>query len=80
MSLAVALLVIAQSAAPAAGANAAPARITPVAERVTVSVVVLRPARISFDINDEEETTGETRNRSIQRARDAAGTVWIEFR
>ncbi len=79
MSLAIALLVIAQSVAPAAGTNAAPARIAPVAERVTVSVTVLRPARISFKITGEDKTTGETQNRAVQRARDAAGIVWIEF-
>jgi hypothetical protein len=78
MSFAAAFIIIAQSAATGSGGDAPAARTAPVAERVTVSARVLRPARISFLVADGE-TTEEDRNRAVQRGRDNAGTVWIEF-
>ncbi len=78
MSFAAAFIVIVQSAATVSGGDAPAARAAPVAERVTASARVLRPARISFLVADGE-TAEEDRNRAVQRGRDNAGTVWIEF-
>lgn len=79
MSFAAAFVLISQSIAPVA-AEAPAAPVTgPVAERVSASVTILRPARISFQIGNEAETSGQERVRNVQRGRDAAGTVWIEF-
>ncbi len=90
MSFAAAFLLIAQSAvsagapsnanAPAPRQNSIPAS-TPatVAERVTVSARILRPARIDFDEASGADADDQTRSRAVQRGRDAAGTVWVEF-
>ena len=76
MSLIAALVFLTQSAVPVA--SDAPARL-PLAERVTASVRVLRPARISYESAAEAVEDERVRNVEVQRDRDAAGTVWIEF-
>ena len=78
MSLAAALVLIAQSAAPNA-ADAPAARTTPVATTATASARVLRPARISVREQAEVTSAGEGGTANVQQARDAAGTLWIEF-
>ncbi len=78
MSVATAILFIAQSTTTAV-ADAPSARATPVAERVRASVRALRPARIIFQSENETETSDENQSRNVQRGRDAAGTVWVEF-
>jgi len=81
MSFAAAFVLIAQSAASAgapASADVASARSAPVAERVTARATILRPARISFDL-ESSEVSVNTRRTNVQRGRDAAGTVWVEF-
>ena len=69
---------IAQSTAPAM-AEAPVARSGPVAEIVTASAQVLRPARIVLSNSGEVELKGAEQMPKPQRDRDAAGTVWIEF-
>lgn len=76
MSIVAAALVFAQSAvlivadAPARGA---------VAVQATASARVLRPARISLGANGEIEHSDTQASAAVQRGRDSAGTVWIEF-
>lgn len=82
MISAAAVLLIAQSALPsaaAADASRLPARAAPIAERVTARATILRPARISFQELSGANDDQETRSHAVQRGRDAAGTVWIEF-
>lgn len=76
MSLTAAIVFLTQSPAPVVAD--APARM-PLAERVTASVRVLRPARISYESAAEAVEDERVRNVEVQRDRDAAGTVWIEF-
>jgi len=79
MSLTAALLIVAQSAAPQAAEAAAP-RARPIAVQVRASARVLRPARIDFSL--ASTIAGQSPNAAvngIQRERDAAGTVWVEF-
>lgn len=76
MSLPCALLVIAQSGA-AVAVDAPVARTAPIAERVTARATVLRPARIRF--TSEGQTVTATAVEPVQRRRDDAGTIWIEF-
>lgn len=51
----------------------------PVAERARVTVQVLRPARISAALQASPEEQANAPAKRIQRHRDAAGTIWIEF-
>ena len=74
MSLVAALALIAQSAAPVGAA--APAGV---AERVTATVTVLRPARVVVDADGVAQLESAPYAAPVQRSRDAAGTVWIEF-
>ena len=79
MSLAAALLLIAQAASPSVPASAAngPA---PMAEQVRASVTVLRPARISVAREEGKVSVdAPAGGQSVQRSRDAAGTLWVEF-
>ncbi|MEE4201651.1 hypothetical protein [Erythrobacter sp.] len=83
MSLGAALLAsvfvtVAQSATPVAG-DAARTAGAPVAERVEARVRVLRPERIDFRVRPAAQADEEPRRVGIQRQRDRAGTVWIEF-
>lgn len=78
MSLAAALLLLAQSATPMA-ADAPVSRASPVAEQVRASVTVLRPARVSISRDGAVEVDSTADPRTVQRRRDAAGTVWVEF-
>lgn len=78
MSMAAAFLMIAQSASPAV-ADAPASRQAPVATSATASARILRPAVISFEINEDAETLEDARNQAVQRGRDQAGTLWIEF-
>lgn len=77
MSIAAALLLFAQASAPVAAQAPAP-QPTAIAT-VQASVRVLRPARISVAEAVEDALEGQQRDHSVQRGRDAAGTVWIEF-
>ena len=79
MSFAAAFLIVAQSAAAGSASDGPAARAAPVAERVSASARVLRPARISFVVENGAEAADVSRNSAVQRGRDAAGTVWIEF-
>ena len=74
MNLTAALLLIAQSAAPAA--VSAPA---PVAERATATVTIVRPVQVRLTEQGEVSVDGLAGDTTIQRNRDAAGTIWIEF-
>lgn len=78
MSLAAALLMIAQSATPMV-ADATSTRQGPIAASVRASVRVLRPARINSLLEMAEERDGATEDHAVQFERDSAGTVWIEF-
>ncbi|KEO89204.1 hypothetical protein EH31_14325 [Erythrobacter longus] len=83
MSLAVALLIFAQSVAPQVAQTSdtsSTARARPVVEQVRASARVLRPARIVF--SQEQASAQENANarvNGVQRTSDAAGTVWVEF-
>ena len=74
MSFLAALALIAQSAAPVAAP--APAGV---AEQVTATVTVLRPARVVVDADGAVQLDSAPYAAPVQRSRDAAGTVWIEF-
>ncbi|MHA7820982.1 MAG: hypothetical protein ACX930_15150 [Erythrobacter sp.] len=78
MSLASAFLILTQSATPAA-AEAPASRAAPVAEQVRASATILRPARVSISRDGAVEVEGTPDRRTVQRSRDAAGTVWVEF-
>ncbi|MEM6267480.1 MAG: hypothetical protein AAF707_08135 [Pseudomonadota bacterium] len=71
MSMAAALLVIAQ------GGAAAPS--APVALPVTVSARILKPAVIRVVDNKAREVARPDQRLAPQRRRDPAGTLWIEF-
>lgn len=73
MSLAVAALLIAQTAAVGATAS------TPVAQQAVATVRVLRPVRITVEGEKVEVKAGGQQASAPQRSRDSAGTVWIEF-
>lgn len=77
MSIAAALLIFAQASAPFVAQAPAP-QPTAIAT-VQASVRVLRPARISVAQAVADAPEGQQRDHSVQRGRDAAGTVWIEF-
>lgn len=80
MSFAAAFFLIAQSAVPATADSAVSAPAAPVAESVTASVRVLRPARIHFDRSSGEASIASAPDGPApQRGRDDVGTVWIEF-
>ena len=82
MSLAAALAFIAQSAAQSAALVAAPVAAAAPAgavEQVTASVTVLRPVRVVVDADGAVQLDSAPYAASVQRSRDAAGTVWIEF-
>ena len=74
MSIAAALLVIAQTAAP----NAVPAP-APVAQRATASVAVLRPAQVRIASDGNLHVEVSDRAERPERRRDDAGTIWVEF-
>lgn len=78
MSLAAALVLIAQSASPAA-AEAPVAGAMPVAERARATVRILRPAQVRVARDGAVEVEGDHDPRTVQRSRDAAGTLWVEF-
>ncbi len=79
MSFTAALLMIAQSAAPALTATPVAQPRAPVAVQVSASARVLRPARIGFTQEAGVVLADEERNSTVQRSRDAAGTYWVEF-
>lgn len=83
MSLAAAFVLIAQSAAPIAAnapaAGEAGAVRAPVAEQVRASVTVLRAERISAVLESDAAEQANAPAKRIQRSRDSAGTVWVEF-
>ena len=78
MSLAAALALIAQSAVLVAAPVAAAAPAGAV-EQVTASVTVLRPVRVVVDADGAVQLDSAPYAAPVQRSRDAAGTVWIEF-
>lgn len=78
MSLAAALFLIAQSAAPAV-ADVPASSATPVAEQVRASVRIVRPVRVSIAQDGAVEVDSTVDPRTVQRSRDAVGTVWVEF-
>ncbi|WP_108787449.1 hypothetical protein [Erythrobacter sp. Alg231-14] len=81
MSFAAAIVLIVQSSAVATAPGAATTSASPsspIAERVTARANVIRPARINFDIETSTASV-TTRANTVQRGRDEAGTVWIEF-
>lgn len=78
MSLAAALLLVAQSASPAV-AMAPAVSATPLAEQARARVRVLRPVQVSVARDGAVEIEGDYDPRTVQRSRDAAGTVWVEF-
>lgn len=78
MSIAVAILLAAQAAGPAA-AEAPVSRTALVAEQVRASVTIRRPARVTIADNGTVELDASSDPRTVQRSRDAAGTLWLEF-
>lgn len=78
MSLAAALLMFSQSATPVI-ADTPPARQGPIAVSARASVRVLRSARISSLLEVTEADAQASQSQAVQRGRDTAGTVWIEF-
>ena len=79
MSLAAALVLIAQAASPNVAAPAAE-RGAPIAEQARASVTVLRPVRISVAVEGGKLSVDAPANgQPVQRSRDAAGTLWVEF-
>lgn len=84
MSLAIALLIAAQSAAPQAvdrDANSVrSAGARPVGVQVRASTRIIRSARIdTSDLPQTNEQRINAQANGIQRSRDAAGTLWVEF-
>ena len=82
MSFSAAVLLIAQSIAPAATeAPAARADSAPVTAMASVraSATIIRPAKITFTGNDAFFKAHGQSASLIQSERDAQGTVWIEF-
>lgn len=80
MSLAAAILLIAQSASPAAVDTATRASV-PVAESVSATVRVLAPAKVSFAPGEDARIEMRPNmDLSVQQRRDAVGTRWVEFR
>ena len=83
MSFAVAFVLMTQSAAPgAASAPPKPASAavrTPIAQSSTATVRVLRPVRISASLEAPPQERRNAAAQRIQRRRDQAGTIWIEF-
>lgn len=74
MGFVAALLIITHSGAPIVAE--APSRPV-VAAQATARV--LRPARISFQQDAEPDEARSAQNQSVQRGRDEAGTMWVEF-
>ncbi len=83
MSLTAAFLIVAQSAAPQVAQSSdipATSRARPIAVQVRASARVIRPARIDFArVAAASEQSPNAAVNGIQRERDAAGTVWLEF-
>jgi len=83
MSLAIALLIVAQSASPVVAETSLPSitrTARPVAVRTRASARVLRPARIEISYTPQtSEQRAQSEFKGIQRARDGAGTLWVEF-
>ena len=83
MSFAVAFVLMTQSAV--SGVAIAPPKPASAAERAPVAqsgiatVRVLRPERISASLQTPPEELSNAAARRIQRHRDEAGTIWIEF-
>ena len=83
MSFAVAIVLMTQSAgsgvaiAPPKPASAA--ERAPIAQSSTATVRVLRPERISASLQAPPEERSNAAARRVQRRRDEAGTIWIEF-
>jgi len=76
MDFVAALFIMTQGAAPMVAEMPSQSRV---ATRATVSARVLRPAYISLQPDAEPDETQSFKTRSVQRARDAAGTIWVEF-
>ncbi|MEM7779278.1 MAG: hypothetical protein AAF697_02680 [Pseudomonadota bacterium] len=79
MSFSVALILIAQSTSPVASLPSNQSPSAPVAERVTATVRVLAPERISLVLEAGPEERANAPAQRIQRSRDSAGTIWVEF-
>ena len=78
MSLAASLLLIAQSAAPAVGDVPKPAGSS-VAVPASATVTIRRAAVIRVSDDGDTSVESATSANEVQRSRDEAGTVWIEF-
>lgn len=78
MGFAAAFVLIAQSAAPAI-AEAPRARQTSGPIYVTASARVLRPVSVRIRRTRTGAVVESAHDIVVQRRRDAAGTVWIEF-
>ena len=78
MSLAASLLLIAQSAAPAVGDAPKPSG-SPVAVQASATVTIRRAAVIRVSDNGDTSVEAVASANEVQRSRDEAGTVWIEF-
>ncbi|WP_298471534.1 hypothetical protein [uncultured Erythrobacter sp.] len=78
MSLAAAFVMIAQSAAPAI-ADAPRGRRTAGPIYVTASARVIRPVEVRLRMTRDGAKVESNSDIPVQRRRDKAGTVWIEF-
>lgn len=82
MVFAAALALIVQSAAPVASPGAFEAAARPtrtIATPATARARILRPAIITIDQRTAQPELGTPTGYNVQRERDEAGTVWIEF-
>ncbi|MEM1052837.1 MAG: hypothetical protein AAGI28_12155 [Pseudomonadota bacterium] len=79
MSLAAALLIVAQGAAPQV-AETPVTRARPVAVYARASVRIIRPVSVDFAVFEEvNQQTLVASEPEIQRSRDVDGTPWVEF-
>ena len=83
MSFAIAFVLMTQTAASGVAIvppkPASAAERAPIAQSSTATVRVLRPERISASLQAPPEERSNAAARRIQRRRDEAGTIWIEF-
>ena len=78
MSLAATLLLIAQSAAPAVG-DVPKSSGSSVAVQTSATVTIRRAAVIRVSDIGETRVESAASATEVQRSRDEAGTVWVEF-
>lgn len=78
MSFAAALVLIAQATSPATAPQAVSGPVR-VAERATATVTIRRPAQVRIGRDGTVDVDTPRGVDTVQRSRDEAGTLWIEF-